>query len=132
MFKTGDYARVWEVTPISDTLTKLNISTSRKNKQSGEYEKDFSGFPVCVGTAAAGKASKLQKGDTIILGDVGVVNTRARNDGKGYYVDYKIFSFELADNDKKGGNSAAKPAAKAKKPAYVEENSVEDDSELPY
>ena len=132
MFKTGDYAKVWEITPISDTMTKLNISTSRKSKQSGEYEKDFSGFPVCVGTAAAGKASRLQKGDTIILGDIGVSNTRPRNDGKGYYVDYKIFSFELANGDDKGGKASAKTAAKPKKAAYVEENSVEDDSDLPY
>lgn len=130
-FRSGAFAKIWEITPISDTMTKLNVSISKKNRQTGEYEKDFSGFPVCIGTAAAGKASKLQKGDTIILGDVDV-STRPRPDGKGVYTDYKIFSFELANNDDKGGKVPAKTAAKPKKPAYVEENSVEDDNDLPY
>ncbi len=130
-FRSGAFVKIWEITPISDTMTKLNVSISKKNKQSGEYEKDFSGFPVCIGTAAAGKASKLQKGDTIILGDVDVT-TRTRPDGKGVYTDFKIFSFELADNDKRGGSGAANTPAKAKKPAHVEENPVEDDSDLPY
>lgn len=43
-FRTGAFAKVWEVTPMSDTSTKVRISVSRKNKQSGEYEQDFSGF----------------------------------------------------------------------------------------
>ena len=37
-FRTGAYAKVWEVTPMSDTSTKVRMSISRKNKQSGEYE----------------------------------------------------------------------------------------------
>lgn len=40
-FRTGAFAKVWEVTPMSDTSTKVRISVSRKNKQSGEYEQDF-------------------------------------------------------------------------------------------
>ena len=41
-FRTGAYAKVWEVTPMSDTSTKVRMSVSRKNKQTGEYEQDFS------------------------------------------------------------------------------------------
>ena len=33
-FRTGAYAKVWEVTPMSDTSTKVRMSISRKNKQS--------------------------------------------------------------------------------------------------
>lgn len=40
-FRTGAYAKVWEVTPMSDTSTKIRISVSRKNKQTGEYEQDL-------------------------------------------------------------------------------------------
>ena len=36
-FRTGAYAKVWEVTPMSDTSTKVRMSISRKNKQSGEF-----------------------------------------------------------------------------------------------
>ena len=49
-FRTGAYAKVWEVTPMSDTSTKVRMSISRKNKQSGEYEQDFSGFVLAIGT----------------------------------------------------------------------------------
>ena len=58
-FRTGAYAKVWEVSPLSDTSTKVRMSVSRKNKQSGEYEQDFSGYVLCIGTAAAKKASLL-------------------------------------------------------------------------
>lgn len=43
-FRTGAYAKVWEVTPMSDTSTKVRLSVSRKNKQTNEYEQDFSGL----------------------------------------------------------------------------------------
>lgn len=43
-FRTGAYAKVWEVTPMSDTSTKVRMSVSRKNKQTGEYEQDFPGL----------------------------------------------------------------------------------------
>ena len=56
-FRTGAYAKVWEVTPISDLSTKIRISVSRKNKQTQAYEQDFSGFVLCIGSAAAKKAS---------------------------------------------------------------------------
>ena len=71
-FRTGAFAKVWEVTPMSDTSTKVRMSISRKNKQSGEYEQDFSGFVLAIGTAAAKKAAGLKEGNRIKLGDVDV------------------------------------------------------------
>ena len=32
-FRTGAYAKVWDVTPVGDTSTKVRISISRKNKE---------------------------------------------------------------------------------------------------
>lgn len=55
-FRNGAYATIWEVKPVSDTNTKARISVSRKNKQTGQYETDFSGFVEFIGTAAASKA----------------------------------------------------------------------------
>ena len=66
-FRTGAYAKIWKVEPFSDTSTKLRISISRKNKQSGEYEQDFSGFVSAIGTAAAKKAACLKEGDKIVI-----------------------------------------------------------------
>lgn len=95
-FRNGAYATVWEVTPMSDTFTKIKISVSRKNKQTGEYETDFSGFVGCIGTAAANKALNLKERDRIQLGDTDV-STTWNDEKKVQYTNFKVFSFELAD-----------------------------------
>ena len=97
-FRTGAYAKVWEVIPMSNTSTKLRISISRKNKQSGEYEQDFSGFVLCIGSSAAANALKLNEGSRIKLGDCDV-STKYDADKKITYTNFKLFSFELPDSD---------------------------------
>ena len=89
-FRAGAYAKIWDVSPMSDTSTKLRLSISRKNKKTGEFEEDFSGFVLAIGTANAAK------GDRIKLGDVDV-STKYDRDSKTTYVNYKLFSFELSD-----------------------------------
>ena len=96
-FRTGSYAKVWEVEQKSSTWTKGRISISRKNKNTGEYEQDFSGFVDFTGTASATKAAGLREGDTIRLGDVDVVRVWDKERQK-EYINYKIFSFENDDN----------------------------------
>ncbi len=97
-FRSGAYAKVWEVEPKSGTCTTIRISISRKSKQTGEYEQDFSGFVSCIGTAAAQKALKLAKGSNIKLGDCDV-STRYDGKKKVTYTNYKLFSFESADEN---------------------------------
>lgn len=92
-FRTGAYAKVWEVTPMSDTSTKVRMSVSRKNKQTGEYEQDFSGFVLCIGTAAARKAMQLHEGSRIKIGDCDVT-TKYDSQKKITYTNFKMFSFE--------------------------------------
>lgn len=121
-FRTGAYAKVWEVKPVSDTMTKLRISISRKNKQSGEYEQDFADFVSAVGTAAAKKAAGLKEGDRIKLGDVDVSN-RYDKEAKVKYVNYKLFSFDI------DGAEAAAPAYPA---STVNVDDGECDSLLPF
>ena len=87
-FRTGAWAKVWEVKPMSDTSTKIRMSVSRKNKQ-GEYEQDFSGFVLAIGTAAAHKAAGLKEGDRIKLGDVDV-STKYDRDKKVTYTNFKM------------------------------------------
>lgn len=138
-FRTGSYARTWEVQPVKDTLTKINISISKKDKGTGEYVKDFSGWVACIGTAAATKAMSLSEGDTIILGDIDVSNTYNK-EKKVVYTDYKIFSFELADNSSGGKGGTNKSAKSAKNKGYSRnsvdsgeiDNEVESDSRLPF
>ena len=95
-FRTGAYAKVWSVEPKSDTNTVIRISISRKNRESGEYEQEFSGFVACIGTAAAKSAANLKEGARIRLGDVDVT-TYYHPDRKVTYTNYKCFSFEVED-----------------------------------
>lgn len=92
-FRTGAYAKVWEVSPVNDTKTKLRMSISRKNKQTNEYEQEFSGYVMAYGTAAARKAAALPAGARIKLGDVDV-STWYDKERKVSYTNFKLFSFE--------------------------------------
>lgn len=97
-FRTGNYATIWEVTPSSDTMTRARISTSRKDKETGKYDTDFSGFVAFIGTATAKKAANLKERDRIKLGDVDVT-TKYDKDKKITYTNFTIFSFENANTD---------------------------------
>lgn len=96
-FRSGAYATVWDVQTISDTLTKIRISISRKNKQTKKFEEEFSDFVACIGTSAAKKAACLKERDRIRLGDVD--STTSRNKEKNIkYHNYKLFSFDVVEN----------------------------------
>lgn len=92
-FRNNSYAKVWDITPETETRTKLRISISRKNRQTGEYEDDFSGFVKCVGAKAAGDAAKLNPGDRIKIGDCDV-NSKYVPEKKVTYYNFIIYSFE--------------------------------------
>lgn len=96
------YATIWSVESASDTRTKARISISRKNKQTGEYDTDFSGFVDFIGTAAARKALTLKEKDRIRLGDVDVTNNYNKEKNI-TYTNFKIFSFETQAEINSGG-----------------------------
>lgn len=104
-FKTGAYAKVWEVSPLGANSTKIRVSISKKNKMSGEYEDDFSGYIVCYGDAAIA-ASKLVKGARIKLGDCDVSTKYDKAKGV-TYTNFKLYTF---DGDTAGGSTATKKA----------------------
>ena len=110
---------------MSDTSTKLRISVSRKNKQTGEYEQDFSGFVLAIGTAAASKAARLKAGDRIKLGDVDV-STKYDKVKKVSYTNFKMFSFDVEN-----GSSSSQGAASDDPQPTVDEGEI-DDSRLPF
>ena len=120
-FRNGAFAKIWEVTPMSDSSTKLRMSISRKNKQTGEYEQDFSGFVLAIGATAAKAAATLKEGDRIKLGDVDV-STKYDKEKKVTYTNFKIFSFEVEGNTR----SAAVDSAPA-----VDDGEINDDR-LPF
>ncbi len=128
-FRKGAYATVWSVEEKNERWTKLRISVSKKDKETGEYETDFSGFVDCLGTACAGKASKLKERDRICLDDVDV--TTKYDKGKNItYTNFRMFSFKMADEV----SSASDGGKSAKKKPQVDEGEpeAEDDSDLPF
>ena len=95
-FKNNAFATVWTIEPVSDVMTKARISISKKNRQTGAYEADFSGFVAFVGKNAAQKAITLKEKDRIKLGDVDC-RTHYDEKKKITYYNFNIFSFEMAD-----------------------------------
>lgn len=127
-FRNGTYAKVWDVKPVSNTITDLRISISRRLKgadgqYTDEYETDFSGFVSCVGTAVANKALSLKSGDRIKLGDVEVTQKYDKEKSV-TYTRFRVFSFEAE------GVSAPTSQPKTPEPA-VDDGEVEDDN-LPF
>mgnify|MGYP000756010119 FL=1 len=121
-FRTGAYAKIWEVTPMSNTSTKVRLSVSRKNKQTNEYEQDFSGFVLAIGTAAAKKAACLKEGERIKLGDVDVT-TKYDKEKKVTYTNFKMFSFEVEGDESSSQTTDPQPT--------VDDGEI-DDSRLPF
>ena len=123
-FRNGAYATVWEATPVSDTRTKVRLSISKKNRQTGEYEQDFSGFVTFVGTACARKAAKLREKDRIKLGEVDVQNRYDREKNTTFY-NPAVFSFETAEE------AGKQTSAERKQQRGVDHGEI-DDSRLPF
>ena len=122
-FRKDAYASVWRVESISPTLTKAQLSISRKNKD-GEYETDFGAYVAFIGTAAAAKAARLNDKDRIKLGDVDV-STKYDKEKKIMYTNFKVFSFETEDEF---NGAKATPKAEEKNEPDLEI----DDSNLPF
>ena len=110
-FRSNAHATVWSVEPKTDNVTIVRISTTRKNRQTGEYEQDFSGFAAFMGSATARKAAALKEKSRIKLLDVEVCN-RYDKDAHREYTYYNVWSFEPAGKDA--------PAKKTSAPDEVE------------
>ena len=121
-FRLNNWASVWSVEEGRGNTMKVRLSTSRKKKDTDEYEQDFSGFCTFIGNAKV-KAEKLKPKDRIKLGDVDV--TTWYNKEKGVeYVTYKVFDFETSDGA--GSTSAPAGAQKTAKKSSGLEDEVED------
>ena len=125
-FRTNSFCTVWEVESVSDVVTKARITTSRKNRQTGENETDFSGFVSFIGTAAAKKALGLKEKSRIRLKDVDVTN-KYDKEKKTSYTNFAIFSFETQDEIY--AETAESDGLTPKTP--VDEGEI-DDSRLPF
>lgn len=138
-FKKGAYATIWEVQSMSDTFTKVRLSTSRKDKTSGEYVTDFSGFVAFVGTACAQKAIRLKPKDRIQIDDCEVTN-KYDKEKKREYTNFTVFNFFApgeatgAVQDLKNRKAAAAPQRSSVDRSFIDEgiSGDNDEEELPF
>ena len=108
-FGTGQFMKIWEVTDKGG-YSEVNISSSKKNKQTGKYETDFSSKYVrFVGDAYKQRPMKGQK---IKIKDCAVTNVYEKNGEKQYLKNpsYVVFSYELQlEGGAFGGSAPAQP-----------------------
>jgi len=94
-FRTGSYAKVWRFEDKGN-YSVVEISTSKKNKTTDQYETDFaSKFVRFIGQAHT-DIQALQEGIKIKLGDVEVTNSYNKETKQGY-TNFLVFSFEQAE-----------------------------------
>lgn len=130
-FRQDGFMTVWSVEPSkSGNTTKVRLSSSRRNKNTDEWEQDFSGFCTFIGNAHKA-AARLKERDRIKIleCDVGTTYDKAK---KIEYVNYKVFDFEMADGGKPANTKQGKAGgASDKHTAFDEEGDVSDDR-LPF
>lgn len=126
-YHNGAYATVWEVKPVSDTFVKVRISISKKNKETGEYETEFSDFAGFCGSVNAKKARSLREKDHIRLGDCDVRN-KYDPEKKVKYYNFMVYSFEMANGAPAGPVQTQLP----EEPQPEVDSGEIDDSKLPF
>lgn len=136
-FRQNGYMTVWSTElSKSGNTTRVRLSSSRKNKQTDQYEQDFSGFCTFIGKAHD-KAKNLQERDRIKILECDV-GTNYDKEKKIEYVNYKVYDFEMADGSapEAAGAAKEKKATKknTKKAATVDEGAEGDNNEeeLPF
>lgn len=136
-FRKDTWATVWEIKPVSDTFCRGRISISRKNRQTGEYEVEFSGYVAFIGTACAAKAAKLKERDRVRIGDVDVT-TQYVKESNTTYTNFKVFSFKTQEEyDVESGRTAPNgtpiPGQMTDDMSFVEEGlQGDEDTETPW
>lgn len=104
MLRSGTYATCWNVNVDEGNRVYAELSTSRKDKRTDQWETDFSSKYVrCLGDAESA-AMKLKRGDRIRIQDFGVTARFDKESGK-VNTNFFLFAFEPADSGfDRGGN----------------------------
>lgn len=95
MFGAGSYAKIWEIRAINPKYSDIRISTSKKDKETGEYSQDFGGYVRMVGKAHE-QMNYLHEGDKFKIVRCGVEN-RYDKEKKVTYNNFIIFDAEVED-----------------------------------
>jgi hypothetical protein len=117
-FRNKAWAKCWKIEE-KDGRLKARISTSRKIKDSDEYEQDFSGFVDFYG--CVDKAKKLKENDRFQILECGVTTKYVKETGK-EYTNYHIYDLELSEGQQ---------SSKANNEEDKDETTV-DDEDVPF
>ena len=105
------------------------MSISKKNKQTNQYETDFSGFVRFIGTAHQ-RANTLKEKDRIKIGDCEVTNSYNKEKNV-TYTNFAVFSFEDANSNGSNANTNHNAQSKPNANGFI---NIPDgiDEELPF
>lgn len=112
-FGNGRIAKVWEVNP-KEKFYEIKLATSKKNKETDEYQQDFSAYVRFIGKANE-KAKNLSGREMIRLLDTECTNTY-KKEVQTTYTNYLCYDFEIYKNDtdngatNNGGGTSSQPA----------------------
>jgi len=125
MFANNSYAKVWKIYPPQkkdQKFTLVQMSTSQKNKSTGEYKTDFSDYVRLIGKAFE-KSKELESKDSIKILKCGVTKVYDKEKRENYET-FLIFDFDFADEKKQKEVTATGDEDFMKLP--------DDDTELPF
>lgn len=130
-FRTGSYATVWGI-ENKGNYSIVEMSTSKKNKQTDQYETDFSSKFVRFIGGAHTNSEGLTRGSKIKIGDCEVTNSYNKETKTGY-TNFLVFSFEDANNGGANNSDNNKPApSQAKGDGFMNISDGLDSEELPF
>jgi len=110
-FRIGAYAKIWEVNK-AEKYTKVRLTTSKKNKQTNEYETDFNSYVMLLGRA---NTIEISVNDTIKISEC-EVTTKYDKVKSVKYTNYAIFDCEIQQSNQQG-SPQAQGYAKATEPS---------------
>ena len=103
--RTNCYATIWKIEP-KEKFTKVQASTSKKDKTTGNYETDWSGFINFVGQAHT-EIVKYKEKDRIKIEEFEVTN-KYDKEKKVTYTNYSVFKISDANNNAATQSASAK------------------------
>ena len=108
-FRSNSYMRIWEevrrdtTNPVPKWVT-VRTSISRKNKETGQYDQDFSGYVSLVGAACTEYLNRLQQAPLPFNVKLGDIDCRSyyNKDTKQSRYDFTVFSFAPENQNQQG------------------------------
>lgn len=96
MLSVGSFMTIWKMTPY-EKYTDCQVSTSAKDKSTGQYVTDFSGFVRLVGKAHK-KAANFERREKVKLLEFGVTTNFDRAKNK-TFTNIVVFDVEAEEDD---------------------------------